>query len=339
MRRSRWRAVALIAVTAWTLTGCGSSGGASSPAAPGVSSPSASGPFAFTVSPIALDAISSIPALGNLSPPGHTLPSDHLNVGQRPLLVSVVAPADGVVQFTLGGGASGQLGVRNGSFLYVLSNLSVNAGLQSGVTVKAGQQLGMTSGLDFGLLNYSRQLFFANPARYVDNELYCDSPIAYFVEPLRSQLYALVPRVGSDRDGRIDYDVAGRLAGNWFLDGLAPSLSQFPAAWSQHLAFTYDNYDPAQVRISIGGVVASPGVFTIPASAPLPRDVSVASGRVAYPLLFAGPPGGLALQPPGFPQQTMLVQMIDDVTIRVEVFPRTVDAATPFDGNAFVYRR
>ena len=326
-----------MALIAGSVAGCGGSSGASSPAAPG--SASSSGPFAFTVPPIALDAISSIPALGNLAPPGHTLPSDHLNVFQRASLVSVVAPDDGTVQFTIAGGTSGQVGIRNGSFLYVLSNLSLNAGLQSGATIKAGQQLGTTSGLDFGLMNYSRQLFFANPARYVDNELYCDSPIAYFVEPLRSQLYALVPRVGADRDGRIDYDMAGRLVGNWFLDGLAPSLSQFPAAWSQHLAFTYDNYDPAQVRISIGGTVASPGVFTIPASAPLPKDVAVVSGRVAYPLLFAGPPGGIALPPPTFPQQTMLVQMIDDVTIRVEVFGRSVDAGTSFDGNAFVYRR
>ena len=41
--------------------------------------------------------------------------------------------------------------------------------------------------------------------------------LKYFTEPARSTLYAKVGREGSDKDGKINFDQAGRLAGNWFV--------------------------------------------------------------------------------------------------------------------------
>ena len=75
------------------------------------------------------------------------------------------------------------------------------------------------------MVNLDRPLTFANPARYSRETLYGDGPLKYFEEPLRSQLYAKVDRDGSERDGRIDYDVKGTLSGNWFADDLPPERS------------------------------------------------------------------------------------------------------------------
>jgi len=61
------------------LAGCGGNHGTSSPAAP---SPTIEPPLAqtlvFTQSPIDVAAIEFVVPLGNLNPPGHTLPTDHV---------------------------------------------------------------------------------------------------------------------------------------------------------------------------------------------------------------------------------------------------------------------
>ena len=73
-------------------------------------------------------------------------------------------------------------------------------------------------------------MFFVNPLRYPSTTVHGDAPLPYFDEPLRSRLYARVQRIGGDLDGRFDFDVAGRLVGNWILEGLAVNESAVASA-------------------------------------------------------------------------------------------------------------
>src|SRR5205807_2358781 len=111
--------------------------------------------------------------------------------------------------------------------------------------LKPGQVLGKTAGpsmFDLGCFDTRTTLAgFANPARYPLTTQHAVSPLKYFDEPLQTQLFAKVGRAGN-KEGKIDRDVAGTLAGNWFLDGLkvADSSSGRPEVWEKQLAFLPD---------------------------------------------------------------------------------------------------
>ena len=88
------------------------------------------------------------------------------------------------------------------------------------------------------------------------------------------------------------------------------------------------------MRIAIAGVVSGPFVFSIGASDPLPRDVSVATGKVRYTVA----PSRTGLPAPNSPIGSMLVQMLTDQRIEVEAFFGSLSSDT-FDGNARFFIR
>ena len=319
------------------------SGGGGSPAAPSAAS---NAPLVFQVAPIDMTGVTITP-LGGLVPPGHTLPTDHIYFdafGGGPVR-TVVAPAAGTVYLVSFDSGGGSVAVSVGQYIYVIGTIDVLPGIQKGMSVAAGQQIGTTRGgglfphIDFGLINHNRKQSFVNQARYanVDNTLYCDAPLAYFAEPLRSQMYAQVQRIGADRDGRINYDIAGKLSGNWYLQGLDPSISQNPSAWPMQLAFVYDNYDPSRLRISIGGTLSMPGVFDPGPGVPDFGSVSPASGKIVYPLLLPLAPGRSSGPQPQ--QGIMIVQMLDESTVRVETVAGSTAGSAEFSAAARTYVR
>jgi len=207
--------------------------------------------------------------------------------------------------------------------------------VREGVSVTAGQRLGMTNpavyGIDLGVINDALTVAFLSPARYASESLHGDAPLQYFEEPLRSQLYGLVNCMGTNQDGLFDFDIAGRLSGNWFHESLSPGDSAGPGGWARHLAFVHDNVDPSQVRISVGGMLAQLGVFAVEATAPDPADVDVTSGLVMYRLSRGG-------DSPSTSSGVMLVQMVSDAEIRVEVFVGAT-SASGFTSNLLRYLR
>ena len=255
-----------MAVTAAT-GGCGRNN--SSPTSPsptntsGISVPA--GTLVFKTSPIDVDQIRFITPLGNLNPPAHGIPTDHIyfyfadpNARETPEArrTEFRAPADGVITTVFGGvGQETKVFVRQTStFQYYIDHLIPSVALARGMTLTAGQVLGTTGsayGIDLGVINDTLTLPFVAPTRYIGDTLHADAPLKYYEEPVRSQLYARVQRLGPEKDGRINYDIAGRLSGNWFVGG------QTAAA-----AFAYDTYDPARVVISVM-VGAQQGVFGI----------------------------------------------------------------------------
>lgn len=302
--------------------------------------PAPSATLVFSPLPIDLSAVEFVVPIGNLNPPGHTLPTDHAYFYHRlrnpnAPVYTVVAPAAGTVRYVTRGNDDA-IGVQaTATTMYYLGHVLVDAGVSSGSVVAAGQRLGVTSqlsfGLDLGVINEAVTVFFANPQRYGSNTLHAESPLPYIAEPLRSAVYAKVESAVPANNGRIDFDRPGTLSGNWFLEGLAPADSGNVAAGPRQLAFVRDVLNPSAVRVSVGGTLALAGVFAIDPAAPDPLDVSVASGAVGYRLYFgqaSGPAIGL-----------LMVQLIDETTLRAQIFAGSQDVRADFTAAASTYLR
>lgn len=315
-----------------------------------VTSPSATpiptgGPLVFRASPIDEAEIKFIVPLGNLNPPGHTFPSDHIyfynRIPNTPATapIPVYAPGDGTVQFILANGVESQIGVRSGTCIYYLDHIVLDGSIARGTVLTAGQRIGTTGstayGIDLGVINEQKTVFFVNPARYAGPSLHGDAPMTFYEEPLRSRLYARVQRVGSDLDGRFAFDEPGRLVGNWFLEGTPVGDSAGASAWPKHLAFVYDVYDPSRVRVAIGGTLPIVGAFAVASNGPDPRTITPDSGKVVYRLLMAGGPGDA----PGQQRAVMAVQMLDGATLSVDVVPSASDTDLDLGPTARRYVR
>ena len=296
-----------------------------------------SGTLVLKRAPVDPSNIRWITPLGALNPPSHTLPTDHIyfyfasadsSVQPTAARLPCFAPGDGTITWMLGGpGVESKIIVRQTSTLsYYIDHVILGATMGVGTVLTAGQQIGVTGpafAVDLGVINDTITIGFVNPARYTDGEmLHTDAPLKYYTEPLRSQLYANVQRLGAEKDGTIDYDRAGTLAGNWY--------SQFGDV---PISFAYDTYDPAVPLISIG-VGTHQGVFGLASGSPLPRDITVASGRVLYSLYSTRSGPDRPVSTGG--EYWMLVQMTDATHLRAEVF---LAKPADFDGNALLFSR
>ena len=329
---------------------CGDGGGQNGMTNPNADPPAPSTVAQFTVIPVIMPEGATLTPLGHIQPVGHVLPTDHVyfyswNIdkpnGPDTLKRTVFAPGDGVVTWIL----FQDFAIKDykvmfrmtTNFYYYLDHVLLDPNIKVGTIVRAGDRLGTTdpgAALDLGAFDMTQTLTgFLVPARYPDQTLHCVSPFKYFTEPLRSQLYAKIRRVPSapDRDGKIDYDIAGRLVGSWFHETVPKTMeTSGPNGWPKSLAFAYDFNDPSQVRVSIGGTIATPGVWAVPADAPRPENVSTSSGVVTYRLLH------IFQQ---FQSGLMLVEMQAADRIRVQVFEGSQASTATFDSRAQIYVR
>ena len=303
------------------------------------------------IGPLDLAEIRSITPLGNLNPRGgHVFPTDHiyLDYGGREGL-PVRAPASGRV-FAVRGQIRDAFKIEvqvNGRFSYYVAHVLPVKGLSVGSTVASGEIIAHTSGrsmLDLGCVDTQVTLKgFVNPDRYPESTLHCVSPLRLYDEPLRTQLYSKVMRDGADKDGRIDYDIAGRLVGNWFLEGLpvAESSRGSPGTWAKQLAFAYDIGQPVIRHASIGGTIAPAGLYELSSVSPDPAEIDVKSGLVRLILTIPEPqenvpPHHKATSATGI----LLVQMLTPSRVKVEFFRgRKAEEITGFTASARVYER
>lgn len=294
-------------------------------------------PPVFTHSPLELNAVRAITPLGNLNPRGgHVFPTDHIYFDYNLRVIPVYAPAKGVVYSIRGqSGNDYKVEVRvNDHLFYYLGHLFVEETVTVGRTVEAGQIVGKTSGrgmFDLGVFDTQVTLKgFANPERYPLSTTHAVSPFKLFVDPIKSSLYAKVQRAGNDKDGRIDFDIPGKLVGNWFHESLnvRDSSRGGPQTWEKQLAFVYDVRQPGELRISIGGTVAPVGVYQV-LDGPDPAKVSMASGKVSYRVRsFQG----------SAKEAILLVQMTADDRVTAQFFAEP-PAAPEFTSAAQIYVR
>lgn len=211
------------------------------------------------------------------------------------------------------------------------------------VVVEGGDILGYVgphAAMDFSATDYSLELSFINPSRYPDGHIYSADVLDYFQEPVLGQILAITVRQLPPRGGKVDYDVAGRIVGNWFLEGTTSFIQ-----WSRQLAIVYDHLEGDRIFISDGSPMRDvpgnedpgrPDIWWVKGNAPLPETVSMDDGIVEYELIFPRSP-----EPDLAPVQgVMLVQMFEPGKIRVEMFKGvTADEVSGFTAAAKVYER
>ncbi len=291
------------------------------------------GPGVLSVTPLDTTTIFAITPLGSLAPPGHVLPTDHIYIsfvdpwsGQqqnndcraRP----VRAAGSGVVTFTLVTEAQGDTKVdiqMTKTFHYYYDHVLLKPGVGVGTRVKAGDTIATTTGrcpsMDLGVYDFDVvPPGLLNTKRYSGSSLHVVPPLRYFTEPLRTFLYAhvrLINGVPADKDGRTDFGVRGTLAGDWFHASLANDSAGViggPTGWPKTVSFAYDWFSGAP-RISIGGTIATAGVFAIASGDPDPATVRLSSGLT----VFHGT-SVLGVSQAGW----VLVQLLSDERIRIE---------------------
>ncbi|MBM3333397.1 hypothetical protein FJY63_01930 [Candidatus Sumerlaeota bacterium] len=204
--------------------------------------------------------------------------------------------------------------------------------------------------LDFSVVNTQVRLpGFLTPRLYGHYawRIHVVDPFDYFDEPLKSRLLALNVRKVKPYFGKIDYDVDGRLIGNWFRQGSGgyPGDRNDPRGyWMGHLAFAYHHVVPTQVIISIGDFNGRPGQFAAKGNGPDPANVSAENGVVKYELLYAPfNSNGERIELPSEmsgAQGVLLVQLVEDRKLKVEAFPgRSAAEVGGFTQAAQIYER
>ncbi|PKB65531.1 MAG: hypothetical protein BZY80_00145 [SAR202 cluster bacterium Io17-Chloro-G2] len=244
-------------------------------------------------------------------------------------------------------------------------NWSFHGNAGNSIPVMAGQVIGQIGAHSVDYSVHDNRVVlggFVVPDHYQGEpwKIHTVDPFAYFTEPLRSQLLAKSPRTAEPRGGRIDYDIDGRLVGNWFLEGTvdysggsSPGLcGNRPCPyWTGHLSIAYDHIDPGQIRISIGAGVGigqevcrvCESVYGVLGNSPDPAGITPQSGVVKYGLVAREHTGEYQVATKNIESRvlgTFLVEMTGQRTIKMEVVsgsrPSQVDG---FSQAAKTYHR
>lgn len=206
------------------------------------------------------------------------------------------------------------------------------------VAVETGQTIGwFTSNVDYNIVDLDFTTDgLVEPASYEREpwKTHVPDTFEYFTPELATAMESLSLRTEPPRGGVFTHDVDGRLVGNWFEQGTdGYGGVDRERYWAGHLAFAYDHIDPSLIVVSVGTFVDRSRQFAVAGNGPDPADVSVVSGPVVYELVgwdymvgderwdrttFAE---GITAVPTSESHGSLLVQLVDDRTLMLEVFP------------------
>lgn len=198
--------------------------------------------------------------------------------------------------------------------------------------------IGPHPAMDFSVTDYTLKLNFLNPSRYPESQLYAADIYNYFKEPQLSEMINIAARSAPPLGGKVDYDIKGKIIGNWFLPGTTEFIQ-----WSRQLAIVYDHIKSNRIFISDGSPMrdvggfegpGAPDVWWVKGNSPAPETIGVGDGIIMYTLIYIGHIDDEFKAVQG----VMLVEMIDENSMRLEVFKGSVfeDA---FTSEARVYER
>ena len=234
------------------------------------------------------------------------------------------------------------------------------------VPVRAAEAIGTkvpniqekTFQVDFSVANAEFVLNgFITPGYYKGEpwKIHTDDIYKYYEEPLKSELIKKSVRTAPPISGKIDYDIDGRLVGNWFRAGTNGYSGSNPYQyWEGHLTIAYDYIDPTKIRISMGNWEGKSENGAVVGNTPDPKDVSPETGLVKYELIDAHyvHANGQLWDQETFADDirldiskpyllgTLLVQLIDKRTLKLETFPgKSASAVGGFSANAVMYER
>ena len=304
----------------------------------------------FSVSPIPLDKIARITPIGfnnKLFPTAHTywMTCDDFIVlqGTRPCVTEplpVLAPGTGTV-LRIEHAADGELTIEGPpGLILTFAHVTPEPSLRVGSPVAAGQVVATMFNLhsfDFGVTNYATEHYYVVPERYHHPARFGQNPIAQYPDSLKTLLLTRVNSL-SDPLGRLSRDAAGTASGGWFIEG-APRNNVPLEVGNEHMLLWLGRYvEREETRIvGLGEWHDGQGRGgAVDPADPSWEDITPASGIVALRLW----PLGLDALPnttmPG--AGTLLIQLLDDVTLRVEWFD-THDPVTAFTTAARIYER
>ncbi len=258
-----------------------------------------------------------------------------------------------------------------GSYFDLLTSLTPNIKSQINgdrasvhIAVKAGDVIGHIGGqtLDFAVWDTTKTLSgYVVPDHYKGEpwKIHTADPLDYVTPELKTQMLALNPRKIEPRSGKIDYDIDGKLSGNWFVQGYGGYTGNGqndPNNWKNHLAFAPNNYDPTFWEASIGSWGSNAQQFGLSPAAIVPTNVGVSSGLVKYDLLpFQQLIDGKAsdgnsttitgnqtitFRVNNQPQGCLLAQLTSDRILKVEtIVGKACSLVSSFDSSAKIYER
>lgn len=346
----------------------------------------------FTSLPMKLDDIGYIRPLGAMSD-GHVTPTDHIyispvNPNAPDNAYPVLMPADGTIT-KIAAMPSQYIGDREGqktasedhnivishscryfsNYIHInkLSERLVNAvgALQpndqkmTSIDLKAGDVIGYIGRNSFDWIAIdadSTLKGFISPELYVGEswKIHTANPFDWYKEPLRSQIEAKSMRFAAPRGGKIDYDQAGKLIGNWFKEGsggYSTTNSDGGRYWDGHLSVVPDSIDPTSTIVSIGNWTGSAAQYVVSGKVD-PAAVSTGTGAVKYELkkityeTASGQPAQFGkLEPLVLSQNTsvegtIMFQVLDGEKLKVEKFPgKTASKVSGFTAAAQTYER
>ena len=224
------------------------------------------------------------------------------------------------------------------------------------IEVQAGQILGYvgTQGaLDWHLKDSAIQPSLLRQDRYPDGWGHAACYHEYYNEPLRGQLLAITERTVEPRCGKIDYDIAGRIVGNWFWEAEVPTPQAFND-YSTHPAIVYGHIEGDRVAI-VDGIAIRPAsphlgderwnagrIFWVKNNEPKPETIGVAEGLVKYEIMDAPPGATIGERPPLdlTIKGVFLVQLVEPSRLKVErMMGKTADEVAGFSSAARIYVR
>ena len=249
----------------------------------------------FTTSPVDINKINSITPLGNLGPPGHTLPTQHphIHLGEHDtnysyslyapadVFITSVAwqenisqdPIDYVIYFALCQDIIGyynHVKVLSDDVTQIIENVeceSFSSKSSDSCTkvllhkVPEGTKLGAVGlnqgNFDFGLIDQRDRLDFINPDRYPVRDQYLYCAFDYYPDSTKQQFYDLINRVDGTC-GHVMYDIPNTLKGNWFHE---TAQLENVVDWNVHLAFVDHYEDPSIQVVSVAGIFTDPSLF------------------------------------------------------------------------------
>lgn len=238
----------------------------------------------FTTPIVDINKLDSITPLGNLNPPEHTTPTNHMYFNLNSTGTEIVSPGD----ITLTSISSSEDSVRgttdysidfslcddiHGYFIHIktltpelkslLSEDSCNSYGENNKykncwgsvskKLKAGEKIGTVgtaqhANFDFGA--------FTN-INNKQESLVC--PLDIYTDGLRQELYSIVDRTKEPICGEVYQDIEGTLQGDW---RYTKAKRNDPEDWNNDLTFGHDNNDPDIATISIGGVFTRYGTYS-----------------------------------------------------------------------------
>lgn len=225
--------------------------------------------------------------------------------------------------------------------------------------VKAGELIGHIGGqtLDFAVWDMDSRLSgFVVPEHYKGElwKIHTVDPLDYYSDDLKQKALAKYIRTTDPRSGKIDYDIDGKLIGNWFLEGTGGygNGSQMDY-WKNHLSIAPDYIDPTSIVVSMGDYGGKEQQLGVKGNVPDPATVSVDNGLIKYELVqkdWADSSGhqwnrtsfvqGLKASNGSNIEGVVLLQLTEDRKLKFEAFPgKTADQVSGFDANVKIYER